>query len=176
MVSDARILIVGGSCTIDNVDFFMNAVHQFAEKNQMIIQLFDAEKIYGKPHLLSAVHHALRSEKEKRMTTNSIDMELLLYASGERQLKLALSKMGIKKGYNDVAVVFILRSDVLVDETGMVQTLFSSLDIARDDGVLEGDETTLRLFGISDGEKQTVSKQNYGFLILERIALVDITK
>jgi tRNA threonylcarbamoyladenosine modification (KEOPS) complex Cgi121 subunit len=50
------------------------------------------------------------------------------------------------------------------------------LDIARDDDVLEGDENTLRSFGISDEEKQTVSKQYYASLILERIALIDIIK
>ncbi|MFH1013914.1 MAG: KEOPS complex subunit Cgi121 [Thermoplasmatota archaeon] len=176
MASDVKILIAGGSCTIEHVDSFMDAVHHFAEKNQMIIQLFDAEKIYGKPHLLSAVHHALRSEKEKRMTTNSIEMELLLYASGERQLKLAIPKMGVKNGCNDVAVVFLIRSDVLADEMVLVHTFFSSLDIDRDDDVLEGNENTLRLFGISDGEKQTVSKQYYASLILERIALIDIIK
>lgn len=176
MVCDAQILIAGGTCTIDHVESFINKVQQFAKDNQMIIQLFDAEKIFGKIHILSAAQHALRSEKEKRMTTNSIEMELLLYASGERQLKLAIPKIGVKKGFTNVAAVFIIRSNVTIDEKELVNTFFSILNIARDDDVLIGDEHTLQSFGISDDEKQTVSKQNYGGLILEKIALIDIIK
>ncbi len=176
MVHDIKIIIAGGTCTIDHLESFINKVQQFAENNQMIIQLFDAERVYGKIHILSATLHALRSEKEKRMKTNSIEMELLLYASGERQLKLAIPKIGVKNGHNTIAVVFIIEPNNAMDEEECVNNFFSKLNIIRDDDVLVGDERTLHLFGISYEEKQTVSKQNYGALILEKIALLDVIK
>lgn len=176
MICDVQIIIAGGTCTIDHVESFIDKVHQFSEDNHLILQVFDADKIYGAIHLFSAAHHALRSEKEKRMTTNSIEMELLLYASGERQLKLAIPKIGIKKGYNNVGVLFILRSNEKKDEKKLINNFFSMVNITRDDTILTGDENTLQLFGISDDEKRTVTKKNYGALILEKIALIDIIK
>jgi KEOPS complex subunit Cgi121 len=176
MRSDTQIFVAGGTCVIDDVDVFVNRVRQFANANKIVIQLFDANKLYGDTHLLSTAYHALRSEREDRMTTNSIEMELLLYAAGERQLKVAIPKIGIKQGHNNVGIVFINRSKGTLDENRLINTFFSLLTITRDDHVLTGTEETLRLFGITDQEILTVSKENYGSLILEKIALVDIIK
>ena len=48
--------------------------------------------------MISAVEHAIRAFERKTNTTNSLEKEIILYASGERQLKLAIPKIGIKKG------------------------------------------------------------------------------
>ena len=176
MVFEKQFIVAGGSCTIEHVESFISKVQQFAKNNHILIQLFNAEKIYGKNHLLSAAQHALRSEKEGRMTTNSVEMEIFLYASGERQIKLAIPKMGVTSGFNNIAVLFIIPSHSIKNEETLVNSFFSTLQIKRDDNVLNGDEKTLHLFGITDTEIQTVSKQKYDKLILEKIALIDIIK
>ncbi|GAG37349.1 unnamed protein product, partial [marine sediment metagenome] len=105
-------------------------------------------------------------------TTNSLGMEILLYASGERQLKLAIPKMGIKKGKGNIAFVFTNGkiSDKLVNE------ILKHLTLKRDDKVLDGDRNTLKKFGLKETEIETVKKAKYGNLILEKVAMVDIIK
>ena len=43
--------IISGYITIDNVDRFINHLQQFAS-DEIIIQVFNAEMIFGKGHLL----------------------------------------------------------------------------------------------------------------------------
>ena len=99
-------------------------------------------------------------------------MEILLYASGERQLKLAIPKMGIKKGKSNVAIVIIDKKTKKYN----VEDLLEMLSLEKDEKVLEGDINTLKKFGLKEEEIKTVSKSNYGNLILEKVAMVDIIK
>jgi len=172
------IKIVGAQGNIKNVDDFLKKVFSFAQEHQVIIQLFDADVIYGKNHLISATEHAVRAFARKANTTNSLVMEILLYASGERQLKLAISKMGIKTGKGNVAFALI---DDIKDAKGKISDqltdeLIKLVSLKRDDKVLDGNEDTLRKFGISENEINTVTKAKYGDLILEKVAMVDIIK
>ena len=52
----------------------------------------------------------------------------------------------------------------------------SSLNLKRDDKVLEGDVDTLKRFGITEDELSTIPESKYGDLLLEKVALVDIIK
>jgi len=100
------IRIIGAQGNIQNVDSFLETILDFSQKYNLVIQAFNADMVYGKNHLLSSFEHAKRSIKRKTDTTNSLGMEILLYASGERQLKLAIPKMGVKKGSASIAFVF----------------------------------------------------------------------
>jgi len=172
------IKIVGARGNIQDIDRFLKQVISFAQKNHVIIQVFDANMIFGKAHLISSVEHAKRAMDRKTNTTNSLDKEILLYSSGERQIKLAIPKMGIKKGNGNIAFVFV--NDVK-EEYGelsnhLVDEFLESVYLAQDDSVLEGDIDTLRRFGINENEIKTVAKAKYGHLILEKVAVVDIIK
>ena len=90
--------IIGAKGDIQDVDNFLKKVESFAQNHNIIIQAINADLIYGKNHLISAVEHAVRAMDRKTNTTNSLEMEILLYASGERQLKIAIPKMGVKIG------------------------------------------------------------------------------
>jgi len=166
------IMIVGARGNIQDVDSFLKQVLGFAQKHDVVIQVFNAEMIYGKNHLESATEHAVRARDQSTNTTNSLGMEILLYASGERQLKLAIPKMGVKKGKGNIAFVFTNGkiSDKLVNE------ILKHLTLKRDDKVLDGDRNTLKKFGLKETEIETVKKAKYGNLILEKVAMVDIIK
>ena len=99
--------IFGAKGNIQDIDNFLKEIGSFAKKHNIIIQAFDADLIFGKNHLISSVNHAVRSIDRKTNTTNSLEMEILLYSSGERQLKLAIPKMGVKDGETRVAFVFV---------------------------------------------------------------------
>ena len=164
--------IVGAKGDIPNVDKFLQEIGSFAQNNNVVVQAFDADVIYGKNHLVSAVEHAVRAMDRKTNTTNSLEMEILLYASGERQLKIAIPKMGVRKG--KVTVAFVFTEEKISDQT--INELLEQLSLVRDDEVIEGNIDTLKKFGISDNEIKTVTKAKYGDLILEKVAMVDIIK
>jgi len=167
------ITVVGAQGTIKDIDDFLQEVNGFSQDNNMVIQAFNADVIYGKNHLVSAVDHAIRAIERKTNTANSLAMEILLYAAGERQLKLAIPKMGVKKGNANIA--FVVVNDKKRDEKS-IDELLKDLSLERDDKVLEGNEDTLKAFGLNDQAIKTVTKDKYGDLILEKVAMVDIIK
>lgn len=164
--------IIGAKGYVSNIDEFLKKIYSFCAKHSIVIQVFNAKSIFDNKHIISAYKHAKRAFEQKTNTTNSLAMEILLYTSGERQLKLAIPKIGIKKGQVDIAIIFIgiKITNKLIDE------LIKKLSLKRDDKVLEGDINTLKKFGLKQSEIKTVSRNKYGSLILEKVALVDIIK
>ena len=169
------IKIIGAKGNIKDIDDFLKKVEDFSNKYNITIQSFNAEMIFGKDHIISAVEHAKRSIERKTNTTNSLEKEILLYASGDRQLKLAIPKMGVKKGRANIAFVFVNSENSEISNK-ITNDFLNSLDLTGDDNVLEGNRDTLRKFGINDNEIETVTKEKYGFIILEKVAMVDILK
>ena len=172
------IRVIGAQGNIKDVDSFLEIVFGFAKKHNFIVQAFDADMIYGKNHILSSIEHARRAIERNTNATNSLVMETMLYASGERQLKLAIPKMGIKNGGRNIAFVFLIDTERIKDEIidHLIDEMFELLSLCRNDDVLEGDIEVLRRFGINENEIKTVMNAKYGDLILEKIAMVDIIK
>ena len=164
--------IIGAKGNIQDIDNFLKEIESFAKNHNIVIQVFDADMIFGKNHLISSVNHAVRSIDRKTNTTNSLEMEILLYSSGERQLKLAIPKMGVKDGETRAAFVFV--GDKVPKQ--LIDDFLSLFSLSQDDKLLEGDENTLKKFGINEDEIKTVTKDKYGDLILEKVAMVDIIK
>ncbi|KYK35090.1 MAG: hypothetical protein AYK22_08785 [Thermoplasmatales archaeon SG8-52-3] len=169
------IKIIGAKGNIKDIDVFLKKIEDFANKNNLVIQSFNADMIYGKDHIISAVEHATRAIERKTNTTNSLEKEILLYAAGERQLKLAIPKMGIKEGDGNIALVLVNNSNNYIPEK-INTDLLKLLNLKKDDYVLIGTKDTLEKFGITYDEIRTVTKEKYGHIILERVALVDIIK
>jgi tRNA threonylcarbamoyladenosine modification (KEOPS) complex Cgi121 subunit len=167
--------IIGAKGIIKDVDKFLKEISSFAEQHNIIIQVFNADLIFNKNHLISAVEHAFRAIDRKINTTNSVEMEILLYSSGERQLKIAIPKMGVKKGVCKTAIVFTNHKDKkgkISDD--LTNKLLQILSLKRDDKVLKGDKNTLKRFGLGNQEISTVSESKYEDLMLEKIAMVDL--
>ncbi len=169
------IKIIGAVGEIKNIDSFLKIINNFSKENNILIQTFDANVIFGKKHILSAINHAQRAIDRKTNTTNSLEMEILLYSSGERQLKLAIPKMGVKKGKTKIVVVFLKEKKGNLSNK-KIEEFLNMVSLNRDDKVLYGNENTLKLFGINDNEIETVSKEKFSNLILEKVAMVDIIK
>ena len=167
--------IIGAKGFIQNIDDFLEKTRIFSEENKVVLQVFDAEVIYDEKHLISALINAKRAFDEKKNTTNTLEMEILLYAAGERQLKLAIPKIGFKKGKVNIAVLFYDDKNKL-DMDFVITKFLKELDLKKDNKVLKGDINTLKKFGIIDSEIKTVSEERYSDLILEKVAMVDIIK
>ena len=169
------IKIIGATGEIKDIDSFLKIIEDFAKNNNLTIQSFNADLIFGKDHIISSVEHALRAIDRKTNTTNSLEMEILLYASGNRQLKLAIPKMGVKKSSGNIALVFVNKEKSEVPKK-LINDLLKSLNIEANDKVLDGNKDTLVNFGINENEINTVTNDKFGQLILEKVAMVDILK
>ena len=169
--------VIGAKGSIQDMDLFFKQILNLSKEYKIVIQVIDADIVYGKNHLISASEHAVRAFGQKKNSTNSLAMEILLYASGERQIQRAIQKVGIKKGNVNIALVFVdeVQENGKVSDT-IVGKILEALNLIRDDKVLEGDIDTLRKFGITQQELMTVPECKHGNLILERVAMVDVIK
>lgn len=163
--------IIGAEGEIKNTKVFLEKIKSFSEENNVEIAVLDAEKVFGKEHLISAVEHTLRAFERKRNISNSLTTEILVYASCERQIKSAIEKMGIKDGCRRVAIVVIDKGEGGIRKS---EKLLSFLHLRRNDSILENDINALKDFGITENEIN--SAHNPKDLILERIALLDVRK
>lgn len=132
------------------------------------ILLMNADLVFGKDHVESAIEHADRAFKRGTNVATSKMMEVMLYASGERQLSTAIKKLGLKKGTTRVVLV--------VSDSRRVDEVLRDLKISRDDSVLEGRAEKLRAFGLSQKALGSVAKGMVLDLVLERVAFVDTLK
>ena len=173
-----EVKILGCKGKIQDIEKTMEVTDKFAEIHCVSIQLMDPEVIYGKNHVMSAVEHAVRAFKDKRNTSNSLAMEILLYTSGKTQVKEAIDFMGIKKGGSAVLVCVGKTSipDAKCAVPREIDTLVALLGLHIDNSLLQGTTDIIKKFGITENEIQTVDKSMYQDLILERVALVDVLK
>ncbi|MEM0449200.1 MAG: KEOPS complex subunit Cgi121 [Methanomassiliicoccales archaeon] len=127
----------------------------------------DANMVCGKEHLDTAIEHAFRAFRQNANCANDLLMEIMLYASGERQISKAQEKMSLKEGGAEIALV-VIGADPL--------EVVRMLKLRRDDEVLLCDETKLKRFGISPKEIGAVPRDKALDLVLEKVAFVDVLK
>lgn len=175
------IRIIGATGKIQDLEQFLKQVQKISKDYSVTIQTLDAEGVYGKQHLLSAAEHAIRAVRQKTNTTRSLAMEVLLYASGERQITLSLEKLGVQRETKTFAFVIIDSVDDISETSGNlteeeIDQFLKTAGLKQNDSVLEGSKDTLIKFGIAKKELNTITKAKYGDLILEKVAMVDIIK
>ncbi len=132
-------------------------------------QIFDASVICGKEHILAACHHAEKAFKYKKNVAKSLDMEILLYVAGKRQINEAIKFAGAKNN-GKYAFLFYGKSE---EEA---KKFIESLGLKIDDSLLEPSIKKIKKFGITEKELKTVSKSKYADLVLERMAMLNVLK
>jgi tRNA threonylcarbamoyladenosine modification (KEOPS) complex Cgi121 subunit len=124
----------------------------------MAVQLLDSALVAGAMHLLSAAQNALNAWKGKYAISRNLAVEILLYASGQHQIGVALDKLGVNDETTSIAAVILatdeskLKShiDYLIDEIGpVVPQPFAPTE--------ERMQLIMMHFGINDAEITAVS-------------------
>ena len=143
------------------------------------VQFFDADLVASWQHLYFAVLNALMVLRSGRNISKSLAVEVMLYASAQRQIKKAIELIGVKGCSKNVAVI-ILSANADSVKTG-VRAVTKCLNLEPDESVLElSKEKTQRIkcaFGISDVELETVTakkdaEQALIDSVIERVALL----
>lgn len=166
-----------------DVDGALSLIREVAKKRWSVaIQLMDAAAIASWRHLLHSAVLAIKAFARGYNVAETLDMEILLYASGSKQIRDAISKLGIKRGLLKLALTCVGR----MGEANIKQVVREVLSLLRgleDDSILEVDESKRegikRLFGISDEEIQASFAGGADPLVkcvLNRVALVDVLK
>ena len=175
-MTDYKMRMIGCTGSFAHIIDFISDVNKFSSKYDIEIQLFDADMIFGENHLISAFDHAKRAFERNDASTHSLGMEILLYASGERQIKKAIEKMGVKKEKSSMIVLFIHNSSQLDSIDNIIDTFLEYFNLKRNDTFIEPDRSKLIEYGISEKAVSTVKSDQIYQLLLEKIALVDVIK
>ena len=116
---------------IKDVNYIFNKI----KKERVVIQLFDADYVAGYEHLFHATLNALKTFDQKRNISNSLEFEILLYASGQRQISKAIDMLGITPVSSNIAVLILSQKE---EKVKLAQEKVSQLiKGVRDDNVLE---------------------------------------
>lgn len=157
--------IFSGRLDVEDVARTLKTINRIGKETGSVIVLFDAAKIAGKPHIESAVMHAKRSFADGENISRSLSMEILLYASGQRQCSLA-PRFGLQEGEN---LVYVL---ILDGETEKAKEEILGI-VSETEEISAEKETLKKEFDITDEELEVVGEDRIGELVLERIAMID---
>ena len=116
-----------------SVKNFLNKVRK--KTNNIPLQIFDANCIAGEKHVLFATLNALNAFKQKRNVSKSIEVEILIYASGQRQIAKAIEMIGLKEETSEIAVAFITIKE---DDIQKIQDDVSAIVSGRRDDRIIG--------------------------------------
>lgn len=85
--------------------------------DSLTVQLLNGLLIADDTHLLSAAQNALNALNGKYMLSRSLDVEIIVYASAQRQIGRALEDIGVHNGLENLAVVVIAKDRKTVKQT-----------------------------------------------------------
>lgn len=171
-----EIQIICGTVQIPNLSGFLSSINSIASENEIIIQGLNADLIAGERHLHFAVGKALRAVAAGRNIAKDPGIEIMRYASGERQIERSFS-IGLREGKNNAVFVLLGKTDNIILAFPAFKELFEEKScselLAYSDSKRKG---ILTQFGITEAEIEASGEKFIPELVIERVALVDITK
>jgi tRNA threonylcarbamoyladenosine modification (KEOPS) complex Cgi121 subunit len=147
----------------------IRTLRALAQESEALVALFDAESIAGERHLLSAWAHLGRARGRGESRLRDRAAEFALYVAGDDQLPRALAKVGV----SDATEQFVLVGEKPRD----LEILLGRFDLVADPSAYPRPPSaeTLERLGIGPEERATVPASAWEALVLERVALVDLT-
>jgi KEOPS complex subunit Cgi121 len=168
-----EIRLIFGRPVIKDRAELISALRDITASHGCVIQVLDADKIVSIRHLLFAYEKAMQAFAEKRNIAKDLGVEILRYASGERQIERALS-IGLSSSTKRIALVL---SPAPIPSNGLCRFPDASglSTIVEEDGLgcSFKAETVKEAFNISEEEILAVGDSRIPDLVLERVALVD---
>lgn len=158
----SNVQILGFKGTIDSLEETLNLINSI-RKDDEIIQLFNADAIVSKNHIIHGVNQAFLAFGRGENLANDISVEVVLRCSAQRQISKAFKILGLKEGEMNLCAVLINCGDY-TDELSSIFT--------PDDSVLIPDEENLKkIYKISDVELMNMSIEE---IIIDRITKLTV--
>jgi tRNA threonylcarbamoyladenosine modification (KEOPS) complex Cgi121 subunit len=162
---------------IEDAESFLKATRR--EQQGTAVQFFNAEFVATWQHLYFAVLNALTAFRNKSNISKNIAVEVILYASAQRQIRKAIALVGVKRDSANVAVVIIGENAEAVKT--VLATISKRIGSEPDETVLalsnDKVQSIRKAFDIAEKEVETVMKagdaeQALVNLVIERVALL----
>lgn len=90
-----------------NLSLLLNNINDLSRETSVTIQLFDSSLIASWEHLFFSALNALRAFNYGKNISNNLSVECLLYASGQRQINVAVKNLGVNPHTRNIAVILI---------------------------------------------------------------------
>ncbi len=164
LMNEIRLLF--GRPVIKDKWLLISAIKDLQSKHGCIVQALDADKIAGERHIHFAAQKALAAFSEERNIAKDAGMEIMRYASGERQIERALF-MRVSDRTERIALV-LAGCGNWPDAKELSQII--ELD---GHGCSFCAKAVIEAFNISSEELGAVGEERIEDLVIERVALVD---
>lgn len=134
-----------------------------------LVALVDGDAVAGERHVLSAWAHLGRSRARGGARLRDRSAEFVLYLAGDDQLPRALAKVGV----NAHTERFVL----VTEKPNEPADLLARFSLTEDPSAYPraADASVLERLGIGPVDRQAVPPSGWEGLVLERVALVDLS-
>ncbi|MEM1606592.1 MAG: KEOPS complex subunit Cgi121 [Candidatus Bathyarchaeia archaeon] len=128
-------LVVEGfkNVEITDIDKFFSLIGSKFKSSQ--VQVLDAELVAGFEHIYFAVLNALKAFKTGINISKSLPIEILLFASGQDQIKKAINMLGVKRTTKRIVAVIV--SDSREEALSMLNLISNVVGGEADQNVIE---------------------------------------
>ncbi len=157
--------VIGARGKISDANSAIEKVSQMEAVHDSTIQLFRADRIFGREHIETALELANRARDNDDARAKTLGMEVLLFAAAERQITGALEKLGVGPETCDFGVLIV--------GDASSQEVLEGLNLMRDDAVLDKEGKDHSIFNITQEEMMAAPVHE---LILERMALSQLNR
>jgi len=177
-------LLIEGLISNDGIEFaeLMERFREIAPSST--IQIMDGSKILGYDHILFAVLNALKAKQNGRMICDDLSLEILVYASAQRQISNSVEMLGVKGDVTQLVLVAVSKDGAELERLRESIPQIPTLDL--DSSFLnywsrEKLDRLRRIFGISDAELRSIGLQESSEkellekLVIERMALLTLS-
>lgn len=82
-------------------------IEKIQDKYKVIIQFFNSQLIASWEHLFFSVIHSLKAFDQGNNISNKLELEILLYASAQHQIKVAIERFGINEEIKNIAMIIL---------------------------------------------------------------------
>ncbi|RDZ36596.1 MULTISPECIES: KEOPS complex subunit Cgi121 [unclassified Haloferax] len=162
--------LLEAEATVSDLDSFIAAVGDVADETGATVQAFDARYVVDRAHLKRAVELADRAIARGNEIARDRAVEILLYASGRRQINRAF-EIGVSEG--TLPVVVLVDGG---DEAAAEAALFDRLDLEPAETLGDYDESLVRdVFDVGETELHVVDG-DLPALVRERVALLAVDR
>lgn len=177
---EARYIEITGfeNIKVEEPEQILNIIRRHKNPD-LSIQFFNADLIATWEHLYFAAVNALKAFETERNISKDLAVEIMLYASAQRQIRKAIEIIGINSNCTNIAVIIVGKTHTDFEtELSSVSKYFCK---QPNESVLKlttsKKEHIRRMFGITDDEISVVTKNDnincaLVNLVLERTALL----
>jgi len=167
--------VLGGRAEVESVNCVLRTLAAVDKKTRTVSQVFDASGIAGVAHLVHAARFALTAQATRMNFASSLNIELICWVAGERQINRAFERVGLREGCKKVAILTIGETREQVKRAQA--EIARELSIERNDKVLDVTrEKTAALLQAFEIQKHELKIAGVEKLVLERVALLSLQR